>query len=61
MPPIHPAAERLPMMGEAEIKELAKDIEDNGLVEPIIIWVDNGKPPTAPWPFSEWFLTVVDG
>jgi hypothetical protein len=42
-PPVHPAAEKLPLMSDAEIDELAKDIEKNGLLEPIIIWVDNRK------------------
>lgn len=39
--PIHPAAETLPMMGEAELKDLAADIERNGLQEPIILFRDN--------------------
>ena len=58
-PPIHPAAERLPMMSDAEIDELAADIKKNGLQQPIIIWVDNReeKNGTKP-PFPEF---VIDG
>ena len=40
-PPVHPEAEKLPMMSDAEIKELSDDILENGLQEPVHIWVDN--------------------
>lgn len=35
--PIHPAAELFPMMGEAELRELAEDIRANGLLERIVL------------------------
>jgi ParB-like nuclease domain len=35
---VHPAANLLPLMSEAEIKELAEDIKANGLRAPIVIW-----------------------
>jgi hypothetical protein len=31
----------LPMMSDAEIDELAADIQTHGLVEPIVLWADN--------------------
>jgi ParB-like chromosome segregation protein Spo0J len=37
-PPVHPAAQLLPMMADAELGELAADIEANGMMEPIILW-----------------------
>lgn len=40
-PPVHPAAEMLPMMSSGEIEELARDIEANGLQQPIILFRDN--------------------
>jgi transposase-like protein len=40
-PPVHPAADKLPMMSDDEIEELAKDIAENGLQQPIILWRDN--------------------
>jgi hypothetical protein len=39
--PVHPAAAMLPMMSDAEIDELAADIKENGLVEPVVFWCDN--------------------
>lgn len=39
-PPVHPV-NNAPMMSEAELEELAKDIEKYGLQEPIILWRDN--------------------
>jgi hypothetical protein len=42
-PPPHPALEKIPVMSEAEIKEMAKDIEANGLQTPIEIFVDDSK------------------
>ena len=35
---IHPIADRFPLLSEAELAKLARDIEDNGLLEPIVIW-----------------------
>lgn len=35
---VHPAAQLLPMMGDTELDELARDIKANGLMEPIILW-----------------------
>ena len=42
---VHPAADKLPMMDEAELEELAKDIKANGLRTGITIW---GKKPDQP-------------
>jgi hypothetical protein len=39
--PVHPAAAMLPMMSDPEIDELAADIKQNGLIEPIVFWCDN--------------------
>jgi hypothetical protein len=39
-PPVHPA-NKAPKMSDAEIKELAEDIERHGLQEPIVYWEDN--------------------
>jgi hypothetical protein len=55
-PPVHPAAEKLPMMGDAEIDELAKDIRKNGLREPIVIWVDDREDPGGEGPFHQFLL-----
>ena len=38
--PIHPAAELLPLMSEADLRELADDIEENRLLERIKIYRD---------------------
>ena len=38
--PIHPAAELFPLMNDAELRELADDIEANGLLEQVIIYND---------------------
>jgi hypothetical protein len=37
----HPATELLPMMGEAELDNLARDIAENRLLEPVVLWADN--------------------
>ena len=42
--PVHPAAEDYPLMSEAELEELARDIEANGLLEPIIIFYAENDP-----------------
>lgn len=39
--PVHPAAKMLPMMSKAEIKQLAEDIEENGMHEPIWLYTDD--------------------
>ena len=39
--PVHPEAARLPMMSDAELKELAADIKAHGMQEPLIVWRDN--------------------
>jgi hypothetical protein len=35
--PVHPAADRFPLLSESELKELAEDIRKNGLQCPIVI------------------------
>lgn len=39
--PIHPAAELFPLMNEAELRELGKDIKKNGMRYPIVLWREN--------------------
>jgi ParB-like chromosome segregation protein Spo0J len=43
--PVHPAADAFPMMEEEELKELAADIEVNGLQQPLVLEVvmPNGR------------------
>src|SRR4051794_29764361 len=36
---VHPAADLFPMMSDAELDELAKDIEENGLVGGALMWL----------------------
>lgn len=58
-PPVHPAAELLPMMSSAELDELARDIEANGLQQPIILFRDNaGETLGQSGPFP---LYLLDG
>ena len=40
--PIHPANDA-PMMSDAELDELAKDIKKHGLQEPLVYWDDNSE------------------
>jgi hypothetical protein len=42
--PIHPAAEAFPLMSESELRELADDIEKNGLKERARFYVVSGAP-----------------
>ena len=52
---VHPAADKLPMMEEAELEELAEDIKANGLRTGITIW---GKKPDQP---STELPVLIDG
>jgi hypothetical protein len=36
--PFHPLAEQYPLMGDAELAELADDIRENGLKVPVVLW-----------------------
>ncbi len=38
--PVHPAAELFPLLGDAELTELADDIRANGLIEPVWLFDD---------------------
>jgi hypothetical protein len=38
--PVHPACELLPPVSEDELKALAEDIKANGLIEPIVVFVE---------------------
>jgi hypothetical protein len=40
--PIHPAADLFPLLGKAELRELADDIKKNGLREPVQTYIDRG-------------------
>jgi len=37
-PKTHPAAEMFPMMTDIELRELAADIQKNGLLEPVVLY-----------------------
>ncbi len=39
--PVHPCADVFPMMGDAELDALAKDIQTNGLRQPVVVWRDD--------------------
>jgi hypothetical protein len=43
---IHPAAEIFPMMSPEELKALAADIKQNGLLEPVAVCYDDQANPT---------------
>src|SRR3982750_1867538 len=54
--PLHPA-NTAPKMGDLELAELAKDIEKNGLLQPILIFVDNSEEANgAKGPFPRFLL-----
>ena len=42
--PIHPAADLFPPIPEAELKELAEDIEAHGLQTPVVVWNPSEDP-----------------
>lgn len=61
-PQIHPAAEALPMMSDAEIRELADDIKANGLQEPLVVFEDNTEAAHGDDdPFACYPLSLLDG
>ena len=47
---VHPAADLFPLMSADELRELADDIEENGLQSPVVMYVDGDD--------QEW---VLDG
>lgn len=54
--PVHPA-NTAPKMGDVELAELAKDIEKNGLLQPILVFVDNSEEANgAKGPFPRFLL-----
>ena len=58
-PPIHPEAQKLPKMSDADLDELRRDIFENGLREPIDIFVDNREEANgAKGPFPK---SLMDG
>jgi ParB-like chromosome segregation protein Spo0J len=42
--PVHPSADIFPMLDDDELEELASDIKDNGLQQPLVIDALNGNP-----------------
>jgi hypothetical protein len=42
--PVHPAADIFPLLGDGDLLALAEDIKRNGLMSPIAVVVENGKP-----------------
>ncbi len=38
--PVHPVADLFPVLGDGELRELADDIAERGLIEPIWLWDD---------------------
>jgi hypothetical protein len=58
-PEVYPEAQKLPMMSDAEIDEMARDIFENGLREPIDIWINNREEANGlTGPFAE---QLIDG
>jgi hypothetical protein len=45
--PVHPAADMWPRMSDEQIAELAKDIQENGLLMPVIVFEDNSEEPNG--------------
>jgi hypothetical protein len=41
--PVHPAADKFPMMEEEELDELAQDIKANGLQQPLVVAEVDGQ------------------
>ena len=41
--PVHPAADVWPMIGDDELTQLAADISENGLIDPIVVGEVDGK------------------
>jgi hypothetical protein len=42
--PVHPAADMLPMLDDADLVALGNDIKANGLTSPIVIAIEDGQP-----------------
>jgi hypothetical protein len=53
--PVHPCADTFPMMSDAEIDELAEDIKQHGLQQPVVLW----EAPRVPRKPTAYF--VLDG
>ena len=62
---VHPAADLFPLMSESELKELAEDIKQNGLQQPIVIaaigLVDDSREGMLPVQTGEYKHLLLDG